>query len=417
MDTRALFIKLLINNKAKVYYNNKFARGYENFVKLWKDSNFMVGKWSGSRGQDFLLFYSKRFNRIQLSNVQEVSEYVLVPSLSNVRWVILNRKENIKNHGLIIKPSSLKAKLVWWLSKSFNAIGLFNMIFPDRVLVNSSYNRISENLVGDLITKIIYTGAPGVFQKFTSKCEINGNTYYSKFACTPGGISQVNKEIAALSEINKHDSTSFINPQLIETYYYKDMVGFIQSDILKNEIVDKHLSDLDFNVFKEFYSHHSVKQLELGELVENQRINKIYSKFPLLEKWVVCNQNKKIELCLSHGDYSPWNRFCSNGKVKLIDWESLDFRPLLYDLCYFSITSVLLLRKKTDIKDLITTMYRNTEHFNYGKNLSFGCKTKYIIINCIIIYSSVKNNEHCGDINYLNNIQKLVNTMLEENSD
>lgn len=36
--------------------------------------------------------------------------------------------------------------------------------------------------------------------------------------------------------------------------------------------------------------------------------------------------------CLSHGDFCPWNMLVNDGKIRLIDWEMADERPLGYDL-------------------------------------------------------------------------------------
>lgn len=99
------------------------------------------------------------------------------------------------------------------------------------------------------------------------------------------------------------------------------------------------------------------------------------------------NETEALEVCLSHGDFTPWNMFVKKDSIGLYDWEMADlFKPLGFDLFHFIIQQGILVERKSwkDIYDDIQRVANNTTFAALSK---FGNRQRdhylklYLIIN------------------------------------
>ncbi len=67
-----------------------------------------------------------------------------------------------------------------------------------------------------------------------------------------------------------------------------------------------------------------------------------------------------LVMCLSHGDFCPWNMLKDGSDIRLIDWEMAANRPLGYDLFMFVIHTRLVMG--TDAEDTLELLKKNTDY-------------------------------------------------------
>ncbi len=65
--------------------------------------------------------------------------------------------------------------------------------------------------------------------------------------------------------------------------------------------------------------------------------------------------NQEIDLIFSHGDFSLQNILKTRGKLKVIDWEGVQSRSILYDFYNFFMTELYYERSETDLVTEIDT--------------------------------------------------------------
>jgi hypothetical protein len=266
------------------------------------------------------LFFRSRL-KYKFQNSDQYSEYVVIPSYSNPRWIIKNNKLSIERHGMMIKPSSVVSKLVWRMSKIFNKYDKFNIVFQDRFIVK--YNTIEFNLLGasNYQVDIIYTGAPGMFQKFTYKLynlSIN-KTFYLKLGIQIHSIDRINQEIENLNYLGNFSFDNVDIPDVVNAIHDDKYVAFIQTDILNNRLGLDGYTTCDFHFISELYKNTGISTSTINHLSNTETISEFLG-------------GKVVYLGYSHGDYIPWNRFIDGDIVKVIDWETAGHRILFYDL-------------------------------------------------------------------------------------
>ena len=291
-----------------------------------------------------IYFLKNRFNK-KLLTQKEISEYVVIPSFSNPRWIVNNSKNTILNHGLIIKPSSYFSKLVWSIAVFLSYFGFFNLIFPDRFIVskNALEKNIFETKSDDFEIEIIYTGAPGKFQKFTCKVKNKKNDSLSflKIGMKGHSVKRINNETNALELINQHSFQRFSAPKVDLFLRTRDWSGILQGNIVDHE--DKYNENItlaDLECITEVYTTVGYKKITIEDYL-------VASPFPCTAKTSQNISSKTIYLGYSHGDFIPWNRFIGAQKIKIVDWEISKYRPLFYDLFTFIMVVNITEGKKT----------------------------------------------------------------------
>ena len=356
MDNRFTFISLFARSDYLLFYKDNIHSEIKVLFQLWKSLGFQMEKWTKAFNQNnYIFFYKSRFFSQKLSH-DNAYEYILVPNLKNPRWLILNNKNVILNHGAIIKPTSLKARIIWNIAKIFNLFNLFTLVFPYRMIVSGDSSLGScfykANDV-DLNATILYTGAPGRYQKFT--IQYSDNNYqpvsYLKISNSTAGIRRIKNEEHALKKLNSLPFQLVKAPKLLGVVNKYQFYGFIQNNILNNENITPLFLNIDKLAINELYTQFPYKELKLSEYLLTINFDNIsIDVFPWLRSYLIPFDNDVIVLTASHGDYIPWNRFISENTVKIIDWETFNHRPIFYDVCYFIIHKSILIENVSSVK-------------------------------------------------------------------
>jgi len=306
-----------------------------------------------------LYLYSSRFRRHvkPKEHSDEFTEYFFMPSLERAKWLVQKDSRALQFQSGIIKPTSVKARFIWWLTLIASKLNSINILYPDR-LVASKYkplealDYIGTGEVGRLNYKmlhvpIVYVGAPGPFQKITlqvSDANFRVREYF-KIGFTSEAKQRIQSEAESLRILEKFSHESFEIPSLVALLNgvgADNGTGIVIKNILTSvDRTSMELLDQDFQFVTALMSSQPTVTIKVAEFLSENEANFLASRLPekLLEK--------SIKLYPAHGDYSPWNRFLSNEKVKVIDWETYGYFPALADLFIFVIQISVLVDSET----------------------------------------------------------------------
>lgn len=192
------------------------------------------------------------------------------------------------------------SRIYWALFRQSRYIRFLTRV--DSGSVDFPYNEICR-LTGANRFLSFCMGSPGPYQKISilGYNEVDRIRFFAKYSLKPQAMRLTKNEI----NVYKNMQGSRLTPCLYDSVVEDDFV------FLKTEYVKGHRpSSYKFNN----------NALSLCFELKNYHLSeKRYSDEGLL-------------LCLSHGDFCPWNMLVDEGTTHLIDWEQAADRPLGFDL-------------------------------------------------------------------------------------
>lgn len=409
MDSRFDFISFFASLKTSVYMNKGIFNYHKNVVKYWNKLDYEVLRKRDELTGEFIYFYKNRWKTDALIKNENIVEYICVPSLENPRWLIRNDKNIIKHHGLIIKPTSFKAKFVWMIAKVLNVFSLFTVVFPYRMLICNISLEKNMKCQSKERASIIYTGAPGTFQKFTIQI-INDKYEVQKFlklGTRKDAIKRIENEEKALNYLGKKAFSFMLVPELIGTIHNEGLYGIIQTNILNKNVMNFSLNSLDIQVMNELYLVSDIVETTVSlyclKLFEELSKESILESFKIFLEDI---KDEKINLVLSHGDYIPWNRFVDQTKIKVIDWEMYAYRPIFYDIYFYMFHKEILL-DQSEIESFFT---KSLNYFTQIYNVEYNERTKniYLLVISLEVYVHYRKNNEISDEKILKLLLKNI---------
>jgi hypothetical protein len=304
------------------------------------------------------------------SNALDVSQYVeylVIPSWKNPRWMIPNRPTLIKNLGNFVKPSSLLAQVVWLLARLLNCFGGIGCLFRDKLFIGmDSLNKGEENV--QKILPALYTGAFGPYQKFTVQLmTLQGDILeFWKIGDHPAAGKKILAEKDALLYLRdidlKYNKVPSVNWYQEEGHYYclaiSPCLGS-QNNSLRFQFSGGHLRSL-LEIQQATLKEDGRQGFDKRLIEASKILYQIFQDNPgnmggnleALIRKIKAKDSSRIKVCLSHGDYSPWNVIFSESKACVFDWELQAERPILFDLYNFIFHAETLVYKKKGVKVL-----------------------------------------------------------------
>lgn len=333
--------------------------------------------------------------------------YHLVPSINNPRWLIYAERDTIKNHGPIIKPSTLLARFIWKIALVLNRINLFNLMFPYTIECS---NQLCSSLIKNKndLAEICYTGARGPDRRNTIKCQTyaDNTIYYLKVGFNKGAKDQIALELQALKHMSTKEYHYLIIPILSFYDFNPQYYLLVQNNILVDQSISNFISTIDLRMFVEMILNTTTKHGFINEFdILEYAIDK-WSRKSAISMYLAQKTNCPVALSTSHGDYTKWNRFISSGKCLVFDWENYSTRPILYDLCFFHFNENIMVKKmpfnktlsiiERDSNALLSILSKAVPAYS---NIDLRC---HIIINCIMIIRHYSNNGSSSNVTYIN---------------
>lgn len=244
----------------------------------------------------------------------------------------------------------------------------------------------------------LFTGTTGINNKAVLYSIHNNIGRFTKIATSTNASLLLQNETYALDRLYASNIRTFKFPDTLNSS--------------KNTLV---LSDISANGtrVKKYGNMHTTALVELNEissfltpLIELDPWNELKSdvnslmrlsdsRLPqgMLKKLnrLIENTNEftPIEICFSHGDFTPWNMFEEDDKLNIYDWElSSPLRPLAFDAFHFIIQHGILVERKSWSsikKELALKLDENT--FNRLSKFTAGNFNDYLklylIFNCV----------------------------------
>lgn len=93
------------------------------------------------------------------TNPNSGKEYLVIPNWKNPRWFVPNDKNVIKHVGNLIKPTSLKAVVVWKIARLFNYFNRIDHVFRHKVFIKT--NQLGKIFLTTIQTTSVMSFIPG----------------------------------------------------------------------------------------------------------------------------------------------------------------------------------------------------------------------------------------------------------------
>lgn len=246
-------------------------------------------------------------------------------------------------YGLYSPYGGKLSRVYWWLFRKSRLVRNFTTVKEDTLPF--PYQKIMQ-IDGTDCLMSFNMGSPGVEQKISILGYDNksGKPFFAKFSQKSAALKLTENEI----KVYRLLSDTGLTPKLLG---YKVGEGYAY---LKAEFVP-------------------------GKRPESRGFTEEIVKLCIslvsyhLDKSKECDGLKQS---LSHGDFCPWNMLCHEGKIRLIDWELADERPLGYDLFTYICNVSALFEPETS---LMAQIDRNENYINsYFSNLGIEDYTPYL---------------------------------------
>ncbi|MCZ8285666.1 MAG: phosphotransferase, partial [Bacteroidia bacterium] len=203
----------------------------------------------------------------------------------------------------------------------------------------------------------LFKGTIGPNNKSVVFTQKDGIDSFIKIAGTEKAQKLIEKEATLLNRLRVSNIQTFVFPEVV------DLTNSVLqlSDISKDAERTSQLSDAHINALIEMNELTSIKMTlsenecwnnlkkELSHLADNQDSRMPKGMIRKLNKLIKqINGNEEIEVCLSHGDFTPWNMFVKDDQLHIYDWELADyFKPLGFDLFHFIVQQGILVKHKS----------------------------------------------------------------------
>lgn len=305
--------------------------------------------------------------RLSKAGFDLLSSHIVMPSFSNPRWLLPNDRNLIRNCGNIIKPSSLKAKTAWRVTKALNIAGRPELVLPDRVIVAARAGSrhsggvlkafLSRVLNEDGIDLVMYTGANGYYyQKFTAQVmdRKRGTVAYAKIGNTEQARQRVEDEARTLKEL---ESIPLSNMKAPRPVFFGTIEGTSDKILVQTppppgySEMGRVLDERHINALSELFERTkrvvrgaevleradgSLKRLSGARATQKRLLEAAEDGLSTLRPAL---DGKDFRFGLSHGDFTPWNIYFKRQEMFVFDWELAQPRAPLWDAYNFIVHS------------------------------------------------------------------------------
>jgi thiamine kinase-like enzyme len=276
--------------------------------------------------------------------------YLIVGARSNARWWLLPAADNrAMAMGLnMFQPVSVSAHFAKFIGKTSARLGITWPIFRRDIFFTGSPN-LESLFDGAVLSFAFFTGTAGPHRKTTVQImNIFGDVLgYAKISKASAVRPFLRNESNALCRVSKMDLHTADVPKVL-FLREEDQATMLVTDGVKNsrasspsKLTSKHI---------EFLHELRSKTSEFGA---NSLIEKISKEVAFVETldggWsdrikralqTLTPRSNAIELCLAHGDFTPWNCYVQDERLYVFDWEYSDpALPTGYDVAHFILSS------------------------------------------------------------------------------
>jgi hypothetical protein len=283
---------------------------------------------------------------------QDGVEFFVIGARSNQRWYLIPTHDwKATMAGLeMLQPTSWKAKalklLVQWL---FLLVPGFEYAFSRFRL--SALPDFGENFCSLVSQVVCYTGTDGPHRKTTLQILGKNATVlgYAKVSCESHVRSYLRNEGRVLRQLSELNLTTADVPSLLEIRDDYDSTMLITDcQVTSKHKVGSNPSKKHLAFLTEMRSNSSI--FGGGELLDWLKAESTRLEVTAGSIWTsrfadigesLESSAEAIELCMAHGDFTPWNCFEQAERLYVFDWEyAQESWPLGFDLTHFYLATV-----------------------------------------------------------------------------
>lgn len=246
-------------------------------------------------------------------------------------------------YGLYSPYGGKLSKIYWCLFRKSRLVRSFTTVKEEALPF--PYQRIMQ-IDGTDCLMSFNMGSPGLVQKISilGYDRMSGKPFFAKFSQKTAALKLTENEI----KIYRLLADTGLTPRLLGAKTGKGFAYLKAEYVLGKRPESRGLTGEIVKLCISLASYHLVESKECDGLKHS----------------------------LSHGDFCPWNMLCHEGKIRLIDWELADERPLGYDLFTYICNVSALFEPETS---LMAQIDRNKNYINsYFSNLGIEDYTPYL---------------------------------------
>lgn len=291
-----------------------------------------------------------RLLNVQTENTKNVKNcYGIIKSRSNERyWLLPLSSKNESLSGLqMFQPMTRSAYIGRKGIELSIKLGI-NFTWCEKIIGLNRLPQINIEFSKPVSNCAYFTGTSGPHRKSTIQFMSRDGSIlgYAKLTRKKSIKALLSNETKILQKINKLNLKNTHVPKVLSYLSLDEGSSILVTDTQRVpeihspvELCDQHLSFLNeiYNLTGRVANSLDIKNLAFYlERVANSDLNIDWRNRLAFGSEQLKKQDCKFEVCLNHGDFTPWNLFLYEKGIYLFDWEySAEAYPVGYDLIRF----------------------------------------------------------------------------------
>lgn len=287
--------------------------------------------------------------------------YALVPSRSDIRWIIPINNRMVSSKSLkLYNPQSLKGIVFKYIASLLSSLGIQFIWGSDRLIIiskshlqNASLISLAKNLFSvDDVYLAFSTGTPGYYRKITAQIMSSKGKIlaYAKIATTKQAQLMLIHEYKILCLLSKLNLQTGNIPNVIYIGKLDDNFILIQSPPsvkAKNGLKKIHKTHINFlsEIFNltitrkpflesDYWLKTKGDVENFQNYIDNNFKNQLQSGINICQSIL---KDKVIPFGLAHRDFVPWNTYFVKNRIFVFDWEYADEQCIpFWDIIHFT---------------------------------------------------------------------------------
>ncbi|WP_273006121.1 hypothetical protein [Chryseobacterium sp.] len=283
------------------------------------------------------------FTKQQPGSVKISFSYIPNPD-GSVRW-FWNSNSKKPLFLKFYNAATPKAKLFSWLVEFLFVLRLQKLTFKKETV----YYIAGEKPIFDIESDwAIFTGTVGP----NNKCLLFSEECFYKIASTEQAKQLVHNEFQSL-KISKNNAKYITPSSKMVNEYVLQLSDISAGGERVNELTLIHAKTILDIAKKKTQStkvadwrHFQDLKTDFESLNDERVPKNLLRKLKLVLSGI--NENEKVDLSFSHGDFTSWNCYIKDHTLAIYDWELASFeRPKGFDFFHFIIQNGILIQKKS----------------------------------------------------------------------
>jgi len=295
--------------------------------------------------------------------------YALIAARSNLRWWLLPLESGrVAAAGLeMMQPVNRMAKITKIVLQLSLLFGINPYIAKLRF---SDIPDLSETFGPKAIHVAYFTGTDGPHRKTTMQImNADGKILgYGKLSRMKYIRPYICHEADTLAHVAAMGLRSAIVPSVLACHKQSNLTLLLTDS--RKSLVQKttnHIGVVHLNFLNELRKQTksvgakllledlSCRVVAISELAGSVWVDRITQALGALE-----DDAEEIEICLVHGDFTPWNSFIHSNKLYVFDWEyaNIDW-PVGYDLAHYILSTTSIKRQPHILPNVLVSLGKN----------------------------------------------------------